>query len=101
MENIWILVSRNLNSRIDERSKDFGLGQNIEETCICMKLSGSYGSIILALYVTDIFEQEPCGYYPELNMCLTYLSGSHVDVILVLYVTDIFEWEKYECYPRT
>ena len=64
-------------------------------------LSGSYGSIILALYVTDIFEQEPCGQYPELNMCLTYLSGSHVDVILVLYVANIFEWEQYECYPRT
>ena len=64
-------------------------------------LSGSYGSIILYLYVTDIFEQEPCGQYPELNMCLTYLSGSHVDVIHILYVTDIFEWEQYVCYPKT
>ena len=72
-KNIWILVSRKLNSHFDGWSKDFGLNQNIEETCICMKLSGSwivswnlicrrhilsgsYGSIILDLYVNDIFE---------------------------------------------
>ena len=49
---------------------------------------------------TTYFEWELWEYYPELNMCLTYLSGSHVDVILVLYVADIFEWEQYECYPK-
>ena len=73
LENISILVSRKLNSRFDGWSKDFGLIQNIEETYICMKLSGS---LIVSWNL----------------ICRRHiLSGSYVSIILALYVTDIFE----------
>ena len=47
-------ASQSWNLRFDEVIKEFGFVQNLEETCIYKKVSGSNSVAFLVLYVDDI-----------------------------------------------